>query len=75
MKWANITDNTETDRVNIFMQQPEVSEFYISMEKCGVTVWIDGGWGVDALLENRPGLIRIWILPYRRRMLQYFGTN
>ena len=38
------------------MQQPEVIEFYMSMEKCGVTVWIDGGWGVDALLgkQTRP---------------------
>lgn len=41
---------------NVEVRQPEVLEFYTSMEKCGITVWIDGGWGVDALLgeQTRP---------------------
>ena len=38
------------------MQQQEVIDFYCTMEDCGVQVWIDGGWGVDALLgkQTRP---------------------
>jgi hypothetical protein len=35
------------------MQETEVIEFYRSMEDCGTTIWIDGGWGVDALLGKQ----------------------
>jgi lincosamide nucleotidyltransferase A/C/D/E len=38
------------------MQQFEVIEFYKSMANRGIAIWIDGGWGVDALLgkQTRP---------------------
>ena len=38
------------------MQESDVLEFCLSMENSGITVWIDGGWGVDALLgeQTRP---------------------
>src|ERR1051325_6893219 len=38
------------------MEEQEVIEFYRKMSACGITVWIDGGWGVDALLgkQTRP---------------------
>jgi len=34
----------------------EVLEFYTTLERDGVRIWIDGGWGVDALLgeQTRP---------------------
>jgi lincosamide nucleotidyltransferase A/C/D/E len=41
---------------NIEVGQPDVIEFYTSMEACGITVWIDGGWGVDALLGKQTRL-------------------
>ena len=38
------------------MQQQEVLNFHTMMVDHGITVWIDGGWGVDALLgtQTRP---------------------
>jgi lincosamide nucleotidyltransferase A/C/D/E len=38
------------------MKEREVIEFYREMQGCGITVWIDGGWGVEALLgkQTRP---------------------
>ena len=30
-----------------------VLHFYNALEKLGVEIWIDGGWGVDALLEKQ----------------------
>lgn len=35
------------------MQEREVIDFYRAMEQSGITVWIDGGWGVDALLRKQ----------------------
>jgi len=34
----------------------DVLEFYLKLEKLGIAVWIEGGWGVDALLgrQTRP---------------------
>jgi lincosamide nucleotidyltransferase A/C/D/E len=34
----------------------DVVDFYISVTQLGIEVWIDGGWGVDALLgeQTRP---------------------
>lgn len=31
----------------------DVIYFYTQMEKLGIEIWIDGGWGVDALLEKQ----------------------
>ena len=31
---------------------PDVLGLYNALEKLGVKIWIDGGWGVDALLEK-----------------------
>ena len=38
------------------MDAKEVIEIYTECEKNGIKMWIDGGWGVDALLgqETRP---------------------
>jgi lincosamide nucleotidyltransferase A/C/D/E len=38
------------------MTSADVLDFYRSMAKIGVEVWVDGGWGVDALLgeQTRP---------------------
>ena len=38
------------------MQQQEVLDFYNKFESLGIKIWIDGGWGVDALLgrQTRP---------------------
>ena len=38
------------------MQEREVIDFYRAMEHSGIKAWIDGGWGVDALLgkQTRP---------------------
>jgi lincosamide nucleotidyltransferase A/C/D/E len=33
------------------MQASVVLDLYDALEKIGVKIWIDGGWGVDALLE------------------------
>ena len=32
------------------MTAADVIKFYIDLEKSGIAIWIDGGWGVDALL-------------------------
>jgi lincosamide nucleotidyltransferase A/C/D/E len=34
------------------MTAEDVVGFYNELEKLGVQIWIDGGWGVDALLEE-----------------------
>jgi lincosamide nucleotidyltransferase A/C/D/E len=38
------------------MTSADVIELYTAFQALGVTVWIDGGWGVDALLgvQTRP---------------------
>ena len=38
------------------MNESDVVEFYRAMTRLGVDLWIDGGWGVDALLgeQTRP---------------------
>jgi lincosamide nucleotidyltransferase A/C/D/E len=38
------------------MTSSEVLDLYSSLEILGVEIWIDGGWGVDALLgkQSRP---------------------
>jgi len=37
------------------VEQQEVIDFYNMMGRCGIPVWIDGGWGVDALLGRQTG--------------------
>ena len=38
------------------MKASDVTDFYEMCRKNGITIWIDGGWGVDALLghQSRP---------------------
>jgi len=38
------------------MNSVDVIDLYTTLEKLGVEIWIDGGWGVDALLgeQTRP---------------------
>ena len=31
----------------------DVLDLYSSLDKLGITIWLDGGWGVDALLEKQ----------------------
>jgi lincosamide nucleotidyltransferase A/C/D/E len=35
------------------MDAPEVVDLYRTLEKLGVRIWIDGGWGIDALLGKQ----------------------
>jgi lincosamide nucleotidyltransferase A/C/D/E len=35
------------------MKAREVVQLYSQLESVGVEIWIDGGWGVDALLEEQ----------------------
>jgi len=35
------------------MQAADVLGLYNTLKKLGVDIWIDGGWGVDALLEKQ----------------------
>lgn len=32
------------------MTSMDVINFYIELDNLGIEIWIDGGWGVDALL-------------------------
>jgi lincosamide nucleotidyltransferase A/C/D/E len=38
------------------MNSDDVIDLYTTLENLGVEIWIDGGWGVDALLgeQTRP---------------------
>jgi len=35
------------------MTATEVLDFYTQLQRLGITIWVDGGWGVDALLERQ----------------------
>lgn len=35
------------------MNLENVLDFYAQIEKCGIKIWIDGGWGVDALIGRQ----------------------
>jgi lincosamide nucleotidyltransferase A/C/D/E len=35
------------------MTSRDVVEFYSELERLGIDIWIDGGWGVDALLGKQ----------------------
>jgi lincosamide nucleotidyltransferase A/C/D/E len=35
------------------MDAPDVLDLYNELEKLEVAIWIDGGWGVDALLDQQ----------------------
>jgi len=38
---------------NPSMEASAVLSLYNALERLGVRIWVDGGWGVDALLENQ----------------------
>ena len=38
------------------MTATDVIKFYTNLEKSGIAIWIDGGWGVDALLGKQTRL-------------------
>jgi lincosamide nucleotidyltransferase A/C/D/E len=40
----------------MYMTGNDLIRLYIELEKLGITIWIDGGWDVDALLgvQTRP---------------------
>ena len=35
------------------IEASDVLDLYNALERIGVGIWIDGGWGVDALLEKQ----------------------
>jgi lincosamide nucleotidyltransferase A/C/D/E len=35
------------------MQATDVNKLYSDLQELGITIWIDGGWGVDALLGEQ----------------------
>ena len=35
------------------MNSADVINLYTTLEKLGVEIWVDGGWGVDALLGEQ----------------------
>jgi lincosamide nucleotidyltransferase A/C/D/E len=35
------------------IEAPDVLDLYNTLEKLGIQIWIDGGWGIDALLEEQ----------------------
>jgi lincosamide nucleotidyltransferase A/C/D/E len=39
--------------IKIGMNSADVIQLYTALEKLGVEIWIDGGWGVDALLGEQ----------------------
>jgi lincosamide nucleotidyltransferase A/C/D/E len=64
------------------MTAEEVIELYDQLERLGVKIWIDGGWGVDALLgeQTRPHedvdiVIQQKDLPLLRQLLESQGYD
>src|SRR5580693_4331543 len=35
------------------MEQKEVIDLYATLKTAGIRIWVDGGWGVDALLGRQ----------------------
>ena len=44
------------------MTSADVLDIYSALGGRGIDIWIDGGWGVDALLHRQSLPIKIWIL-------------
>ncbi len=55
------------------MTSCDLTEFYRQMDLLGIEIWIDGGWGVDALLENRLAHTSIWTLCSTRRTVDQWS--
>ena len=62
------------------MNSADVIHLYTALEKAGVEIWIDGGWGVDALLGEQSRLhkdlditLQQKDVPMLRRFLQTCG--
>jgi lincosamide nucleotidyltransferase A/C/D/E len=51
-----MVDQREAAQPNAGMEATEVLDLYKLLTKEGIAVWVDGGWGVDALLgeQTRP---------------------
>ncbi len=41
------------EQIDPGMKASEVVDFYTRLESLGVKIWVDGGWGVDALLGEQ----------------------
>jgi hypothetical protein len=52
------------------MTAADVIDLYIELEHLGITIRVDGGWGVDALMGEQPASIRTWISRFRRSMFR-----
>jgi lincosamide nucleotidyltransferase A/C/D/E len=55
------------------MREPEVIDFYERMTDLGITVWVDGGWGVDSLLGRQTRLHKDLDIAIQERMSKNCG--
>jgi adenylate kinase family enzyme len=77
---AEVAANRGLNRKQHGMNSADVVHLYTTLEKSGVEIWIDGGWGVDALLGDQTRLhkdlditIQQKDVPMLRRFLQTCG--
>ena len=47
------TDTQEFERRDCMVNKTDAIEIIAYAEENGISIWIDGGWGVDALLEEK----------------------
>jgi len=79
---AEVAANRGLNRNQYGMNSADVIHLYAALEKAGVEIWIDGGWGVDALLGEQSRLhkdlditIQQKDVPMLRRFLQTCGYS
>ena len=77
---AEVAANRGLNRNQHGMNSTDVIHLYTALEKAGVEIWIDGGWGVDALLGEQTRVhkdlditIQQKDVPMLRRFLQTCG--
>jgi nicotinamide riboside kinase len=77
---AEVAANRGLNRKQHDMNSADVIHLYTTLEKAGVEIWIDGGWGVDALLGEQSRIhkdlditIQQKDVPMLRRFLQTCG--
>jgi lincosamide nucleotidyltransferase A/C/D/E len=46
-------DNANKSTGNLVTSAKDVVDFYCLMERAEINIWVDGGWGVDALLGKQ----------------------
>jgi len=48
-----LPESKHNDEEKLIMSSTDVINFYDRLENIGIEVWMDGGWGVDALLGKQ----------------------